>query len=409
MSTVAAPSPESLVRFRARALELARRRQRGGDSEPVFKRPFLDAAFNRNIFLWDSCFIAAWAKHHVDKFPVHQSLDNFYERQEPDGFICREYLPDGAPLWPRSHPIAANPPLLSWAELELHSRTGDLARLARVYPALKRFRAWLRGAFRGDDGLYFGDMLGSGMDNIPRYPRGWEDDGKGIPLGAIHPSVEHLRGWLTRFSVWNVQGRFCDFSAQNALDALCLARVARLLGHAAEAEAFAAEHAALARAINAHCWDEAAGFYFDLAYGQRLPRFHIGAYWTLLAEVAPPERAARLVAHLEDPRKFGRPVPVPALAADDPDYRPWGAYWHGGVWAPTTYMVLRGLAAYGHHDLARRLARRFHDAVFEVWRATDTFWENYSPEFAAYGQPAHPDFCGWTALVPLAIGPEFLD
>ena len=57
------------------------------------------------------------------------------------------------------------------------------------------------------------------------------------------------------------------------------------------------------------------------------------------------------LAHLGNPDAD----PVPALAADDPDYRPWGDYWRGGVWAPTTYMVLLGLRGFGFELLARRI------------------------------------------------------
>ncbi len=38
------------------AIAIAKKKVRGGESEPVFKKPFLDAAFNGNVFLWDTCF-----------------------------------------------------------------------------------------------------------------------------------------------------------------------------------------------------------------------------------------------------------------------------------------------------------------------------------------------------------------
>ena len=46
------------------ALRLARQHIRGGDNEPFFKQPFLDAAFSSNIFLWDSCFMFSYANYH---------------------------------------------------------------------------------------------------------------------------------------------------------------------------------------------------------------------------------------------------------------------------------------------------------------------------------------------------------
>ncbi|MEX2606568.1 MAG: trehalase family glycosidase, partial [Kiritimatiellia bacterium] len=101
--------------------------------------------------------------------------------------------------------------------------------------------------------------------------------------------------------------------------------------------------------------------------------------------------------------------PVPSLPLDDPEYKPWGAYWRGGVWPPTNYMVLCGLRKQGREDLARELAGRMFAVVETVFQQTGTFWENVAPEFPAYGNPSRPDFCGWSALIPIAVSREFLN
>jgi len=67
------------------------------------------------------------------------------------------------------------------------------------------------------------------------------------------------------------------------------------------------------------------------------------------------------------------------------------------------------LTAYGKHDLAAELAEKTYASVAEVFEATDTFWENYAPDLISYGMPAKPDFCGWTALVPIAIYREYIN
>ena len=99
-----------------RALEIAETKIRGGSDHPVYKKPFVDAAFSESIFLWDTCFIASYAKYHQDRLPIGQALDNFYDPQEPDGYICREYTGAGAPFWPKDPPVSINPPLLAFAE-----------------------------------------------------------------------------------------------------------------------------------------------------------------------------------------------------------------------------------------------------------------------------------------------------
>ena len=398
-------------------LKIARRKISGGPDAPFFKRPYLDAAFNGNIFFWDTCFIAGWAKYYPD-LPIAAAMDNFYQAQGPDGYICREYAPDGREIWDPGHPISVNPPILAWAELELHGEGFDSTRLARIYPALCRFHRNLEAKFRNEDGLFHSDSHGSGMDNLSRSPRGWKPDGEGISLDGsrCHPDFyAFVSGFIFRKElngsmVWNRQGRSVDFSAQMAFDARNLARIARLLGLVDDEAAWQREADGINEAINRHCWNPQTGFYNDLGYGRRIDRDHIGMFWTLWSGAAADRSITqKLVAALEDPARFGRPFPVPSLSASDPDYQPWGDYWRGGVWAPTNYMVLRGLDEVGERDVARRLAVKMVDGVHQVFDWTGTFWENYAPEFPIYGNPSKPDFCGWTPLIPISIVREFLE
>ena len=51
---------------------------------------FIDAAFNQNIFLWDTCFMTLFCNYGHPLVPGIGSLDNFYAKQYDDGEICRE-------------------------------------------------------------------------------------------------------------------------------------------------------------------------------------------------------------------------------------------------------------------------------------------------------------------------------
>jgi glycogen debranching enzyme len=151
-------------------------------------------------------------------------------------------------------------------------------------------------------------------------------------------------------------------------------------------------------------WDEQSGFYYDMLSNDKLNHVkHIGAYWGLLADAVPQERAERFVAHLDHPTEFNRPHRIPALSADHPEYSHDGSYWRGGVWAPTNYMVLKGLRNCGYGGLAHLIARNHLANVVKVYEDTDTVWENYAPETAAPGKPAKPDFVGWTGLPGIAV------
>ena len=415
-------SKELSQRMYDKALEITKKKVRGGDDEPFFKAPFIDAAFSPNIFLWDTCFMCCFAKYHLDELPVYQALDNFYDRMEEDGYICREYRITGEPLWSKDHPVSINPPLLAFAETEIFKVSNDVERIRKVYPILKKNFQFHVDTYMMDDNLFYGDTLGLGMDNIPRAPRDWEPtEGNGMThhelgekLSAMNASDEtKLNTFIaeyvnTKQGIWNKQGRLVDFSAQMAMYSIQLRDMAETIGRNEDIEAFESFHAKVAKAINDKCWSEEDGFYYDLGFDKQVVRRHIGMYWTLLGKVVPEDRLSRFLGYLTDENEFNRTMPLPALSAADPDYLGWGDYWLGGVWAPTSYMVLRGLTAYGEDELAKSIAEKTYKNVATVFEATGTFWENYAPDLVSYGMPAKRDFCGWTALYPIAMYNEYI-
>ena len=372
------------------------------------------------IFLWDTAFCCIWAARlPKGTLPAFESLDNLYRLALPDGFICREYTASGKPTWDDRHPVSFAPPLLSWAEYELftHGHT-DLTRLRNVLPILVRHHDACKRRFRRADGLYFGDMLGSGMDELPRWPVGKkpEECGEGkidFSRDTIGPESRDMwdmpwfQSFLPHFN-WNRQAAWIDLSSQMALDAKMISAIAAKLGWGVTAENFKNEHAEISAAINRLCWDEATGFYYDRGPDGLIMRRHAGAFWTLIAGVATGERAARLARAALDEKGFGRPCGLPALPADDPDYRPETGYWCGVVWPPTTYMTVRGLAETGHREAAELIARRWYNANAALWERDRTCYENISPEQCDHAKTrSGRDFCGWSALAPVAIPVDF--
>lgn len=57
-------TPELQQEIYAAALRIAKSKIRGGTEDPAYKKPYTDAAFSSNIFLWDTCFIAPIAIWH---------------------------------------------------------------------------------------------------------------------------------------------------------------------------------------------------------------------------------------------------------------------------------------------------------------------------------------------------------
>lgn len=67
-------------------------------------------------------------------FPFQRTLDNFYAKQHPDGFICREIKADGADCFERYDPVSTGPNLMPWCEMVYYHQFGDMERLHKVFP-----------------------------------------------------------------------------------------------------------------------------------------------------------------------------------------------------------------------------------------------------------------------------------
>lgn len=369
-------------------------------------RSYMDAAWDptRNYqWVWDTVFMTLYCRYAPDQYPGIQSVDNFYDLQRPDGYISMTYDMDtGEEPWPDR----INPPLFAWAEWEYYQSTGDESRLARVVPHIERLMDWVDAHRRtaphrrlirdkldrpaedvpDDFQLYwFADAGSSGMDDSPRAPR-------------VHGAGQHF-DWV-------------DLSCQMALSFRMLSKIHAVVGNSDRADRWARRWRELGTLINRELWCERTRFYHDRMLPTNfVPSKTVAGFWPLIAGLCPADRRDALVAHLMDEREFNRPTPVPSLSADDPNYCPRGTYWTGGIWAPTNYMIARGMAQNGRTDVAHQVAVRYLDALARTYAAIEphTLWECYSPEedlpgLAAYtGKRVKPDFVGWTGLGPIAM------
>lgn len=353
---------------------------------------YMDEGFEEDkIWVWDSCFMALYCKYAHDLFPGVESLDNFYTRQREDGYISMcHILETGEDAYPVGDIGRINPPLLSWVEWEYYLVTGDKQRLKRVLPYLERFDQWIERNRRREDGSYwFVDCGSSGMDNSPRTPR-TNDEG--------------------------ADTSFIDLASQQALSALCMSRIAEAIGDAKAFEKFDEQYRRRKEYVNTELWNERHKIYLDahLSFHGTAKNFvnckTAASFWPMIAEIPSREQLESLIAYLEDPRHFNRPNAVPTLSYADCNYNDDGAYWLGGVWAPTNYMIVKGLVKQGKHELARRISLNYIEMLYRVWKNVEphTLWECYAPEFdgpsmAIEGEVVRPDFVGWTGLGPIAM------
>ncbi len=347
---------------------------------------FIDTAFNGFTFMWDSAFMMMFGKYAGKIFNFQRTLDNFYAKQHRDGFICREICEkENGEQFHRHDPSSTGPNILAWSEWDYYLLTGDESRIKYVFDPLMAYYNWLKTNRTWPNGLYWTTGWGCGMDNLPRIDKG------------CHESFSHSH------MVW------VDATIQQILSAKILVKMAKLLGRDEETKELEPEIEFLTEQVNSLLWDEESGYYYDLRRNGELNYVKtIGSYWALLAEIVPEERLPKFLAHLENEAEFKRPHRVPALSADHPEYSADGDYWNGSIWAPTNYMVLKGLELNGENRLIREIAENHLENVVSVFEKTGTLWENYAPERADRGDPAKSDFVGWTGLVPIAVLFEYV-
>ena len=390
---------DSLVELYWKAWELLQQKVKSGNPDNEFVASYLDEGFNELIYQWDTCFMAMFAMYGRNMFPAMASLDNFYLKQREDGWICRVYRESNGE--PAEQPSAGepmiNPPLFAWVEWKYFLLTGDSTRLAQVLPVLDAYYNWIDTNCMGQlaaAGLYYNTPLGSGMDNSPRT---------GIQGG----------GWV-------------DLSAQMALFAKYMMFIGRQLRNDLIIKTYEQRYRTLSMIINGKMWDNRSGFYYDITMQAKQTGIKtVAAFWTLLSEVATGPQAQRLADHLNNANEFFREHLFPSLSADNPNYDGKGHYWQGGVWAPTDYMIIKGLDMYPLRELAAVAALNHIENIYKIYKNftpspaeispdqevkdSHTIWECYAPDFA---QPAtrwdgeylcRPDFVGWSGLGPIAL------
>jgi hypothetical protein len=406
-----------LVQTYWKAWELAFKNFHEPNRENGFVSQFIDAAFNQNIFLWDTGFMSMFCNFAHGLVPGIESLDNFYCKQHESGEICREinrstgadfkewineedkslfsrwgwdgsfkndpvqYIGRDVPKPnPKNTLDALNHPILAWAELESYRLTGDKSRLKNVYEPLKRYYFALKKYLLQGNGLFITDW--ASMDNSPRN--------------------KYLKGG----------GIGIDISAEMVLFASNLKEIAHIIKLNNDIGQYTKDIESISNRINELCWDDKNKFYYDLSLdGVITPIKTIGAYWTLISGVSTRERAQYLVGYLLSPKSFGTLSPVPTTGKDSEGYDSTGGYWRGAVWAPTNTMVIRGLEKYGFYDIAKEVAMKHLLIVANVFKKTGTIWENYEPENIepgkVNGKNVKQDFVGWSGIAPIMYFIEY--
>jgi glycogen debranching enzyme len=236
----------------------------------------------------------------------------------------------------------------------------------------------------------YDEYLGIAGDEpvLPMYTAAWERvAGPYAEVGRDHPKMFAL----DRFNVEDVLVNAIYGENQRVLAGL-LDRV----GDAAGAAEMRRRAARTTDGLMEKCYDRDRGLFFDAAgAGERhLAVNTVSCLMPLILPDLPADAVASLIGHVQDPREYASPYPVPSVAMDEPSFVPGVVgtklLWRGPVWINTNWYVARGLRRHGRPDLARAIEDRSAALVEK-----DGFREYYNP-FTGEGHGAHA--FSWTAL-----------
>ena len=360
------------------------------------------------VFGWDS-FFNALALATASGRLAWDALLAGVESRYPNGNV---------PNW-RSRrggtPDRSQPPVGSFAALKLHLTCPDEDALAAAWPGLLAWSDWWvadKGGRPRREGLSPG-LLAWGSDTglVPgdeQLPE-WEVGASGHQRAAWESGQDDLPLWDD--VEWDPQREVLAMSAVDlcsyrALDLECLSRIARILGHSADADRLEAERHRLVAAMNRVLWSEDAGLYLDELPGDRhSPRVAASNFLPLIAGVSSARRARRMVDVLRDPDRFWGEWVLPTISRDDPAFDD-QQYWQGSIWPPMNYLVLQGLRRYGFDELASELAWKGALMFLADRRRTGFCRENFD---ARSGRGQGHRFQSWGPLFALGAIEEFVD
>jgi len=360
------------------------------EKEGVPCSPYLDEGFSpTTIWIWDTAFMALFCRYAYKTFPGVESFDNFYKP-------LHDQIPSTQHM---QHPD--NPPLFAWAEYCNFMHTGDVERIT----SLLKDKQYLQKHFD-----FFNDLKQGSKVEFGKVPVALEKHSHGFMWNGCSSGMDNTpRGRDHHDEIY-----WLDALAQQALSALYISRLAEAIGDVETALLYKDKHADMANLLNSYYWDDEDGFYYDILIDDINKHSKVktpASFWPMLAEVATPEQAKRMVESVQEQHMFGDQIPWTSVSVDDPAFAPTGQYWRGSVWVPTAYMAVKALEKYNFQAFADDTAENLLKHVYATYKnySPHTIWEAYSPVSAEPATTAgdkgvcRPDFCGWSALVPISM------
>ena len=351
---------------------------------------------------WD-CFFGSLLTNVEDTVQTSAAVRAILLAQSPQGVVPNMTSGSGG------NPDRSQPPVGSYIVWKNYQKNEDLNLLRWAYPRLKLWHEWWF-KDRGDgqperdgnhDGLLeWGSDRGSlpavgGRGNLQtaKYESGMDDS----------PMYDDVR-FDANTDTMNLDD--VGLNALYALDSESLAKIAEILGKQDDRRVFAADYARMKTTIQTLWNDEDGMFenrYWDGRFSKRLSPTN---FYPLIAGVATPQQAERMIkSHLLNRDEFWGQYVIPTISRNDPAFKD-QYYWRGDIWAPTNYLVYEGLNRYGQDETALEFAEKSYSLFESDWERNQHSDENYSPWGGTAGGDPHYTWGTLLCLIPLE---QFMD
>jgi neutral trehalase len=311
-------------------------------------------------------------------------------------------------------PDRSQPPIGSFVVWKCFQRDGDMEFLRYAYPYLKRWHAFWKTKKRNGqarrDGNRDGLMeWGSDTGLIASWIPAWERDASGETRASWESGQNDLPNW-DRAAYSEATGTLTmncvDLNSLYALDAWCMAQMARILKNDQEFTSYTEEYEQMKALINDRLWNDADGFYYDRYWDGRFSSKKAASnFYPLLAKIPDQDRALLLRKRLLNEEEFWGEYVVPTISRDDQEFADQD-YWRGKIWSPTNYLIYQGLKAYGFDAVASEFAKKSAELFMRSWVNFQLCPENFD---SRTGESGRLRYQSWGPLFALIAMEEYMD
>lgn len=322
-----------------------------GDKDGIFPEGYLTYGNDSVINLFDVSMTSLNLVYSNQNYSPYSMVDFFYSMQADDGQIAEMYdINEKKPIFTEDNPKGVTLPLLPYVEYMFYHKIGNKKRLKDVVPYLENYFLWLQKNFQRENGLFAVPYAATHMGNLPRE-------------GAEYT---------------------IDYNCAVALFALYMSNIGDILNDKELAFRYKRIYFSIKTRVNSMMWDPETQFYYDLdVNGNIIFNKHIGAFYSLLAEIPNDEYASFLIEELKDDKEFGTDNPFPTVPVSSKYFSESGNGYCGGVVPFCTFMVVKGLTNYNAFIFARECAIRHMYFILDTLHPGDDkqgdVWEIYKP------------------------------